>query len=281
LNPNVFEGERPRLTRLAARILGSAKDADDVVQEAWLRLSTAEAVEEEPAWLTTVVTRLCLDSLRRSRTRSQTEASATPSLHEPDPEADAVMADQVSLALQVVLDTLVPAERVAFVMADVFGYSFAEIAPILGRSEAAARQLASRARRKVRNAPESDEDRRAEIERTDVVKAFLDAAHHGELTRLMALLAPDVVMRPDQAGQRMLHERSFVGAEAVAGRFNNSKGARLVHVDGDLGAAWVVNGVVRVVFLFHVEDALVRSIELIADRDVVSTMEIRSLEERH
>lgn len=279
MEQNTFEAERPRLTRLASRILGSSKDADDVVQEAWLRLSKSESIDVEPAWLTTVVTRLCLDALRRNRTRSRTEASATPLTKTADPEADAIIADQVGEALRVVLDTLVPAERVAFILSDVFGYPFADIAQILGRSEVAARQLASRARRKIRNVPPSDLETQAESERADVVRAFLSAAHDGELSNLVTLLAPDATMWPDQAGQRMLNESAIIGRDAVAARFNNSKGARLVHVDGDLGAAWVVNGVARVVFLFQVENARVTSVELIADREVVATMEIRAIGE--
>ena len=146
-----FDAERPRLTAIAIRILGSEADADDVLQESWLRLSRADDVDDLPAWLTTVVTRLCLDHLRKRRTRSAAEAEAgVPADSVPaDPEADALLAETVGGAMQVVLDALAPAERAAFVLHDIFGYPFEEISEVLGRSGTAVRQLASRARRKV------------------------------------------------------------------------------------------------------------------------------------
>src|SRR5712692_3303746 len=149
-----FEAERPRLTAIATRILGSDIDADDVVQEARLRLSRTHDVDDLPAWLTTVVTRLCLDHLRKRRTRSETEADVPIDPVPVDPEADALLAERVGGAMQVVLDAVAPAERVAFVLHDVFGYRFDEISAVLGRSGTAVRQLASRARRKVQGVPE-------------------------------------------------------------------------------------------------------------------------------
>jgi RNA polymerase sigma-70 factor, ECF subfamily len=273
-----FESERARLTRLAARILGSSKDADDVVQEAWLRFARTDAIDEPSAWLTTVVTRLCLDTLRRNHTRAAFETEVAP-IDSPGPEVDAMTADQVGEAMQVVLDTLAPAERAAFVLHEVFGYPFAEIGTMLGRSDDAVRQLASRARRKVRGIPPSAHERRAEAESARVVQAFISAAHGGELSQLLTLLAPDVIMHSDAAGQRMRTEALYVGPDAVAARFNGSRGARVVMVDGDLGAAWMVNGTPRVVFLFHVIDALVESIELIADAEVVAMMDVTLVKE--
>lgn len=273
-----FESERARLTRLAAHILGSAKDADDVVQEAWLRFARTDAIDEPPAWLTTVVTRLCLDTLRRSNTRTAYETGVVPT-DTPGPEMDAMMADRVGAAMQVVLDTLAPAERATFVLHEVFSYPFAEIGTMLGRSDAAVRQLASRARRKVRGIPPSADERRAEAASTRVVEAFISAAHGGELSRLLTLLAPDVIMHSDAAGQRMGTEALYAGPEAVAGRFNNSRGARVVMIDGDVGATWMVNGTPRAVFLFHVMDALIQSIELIADAEVVAMMDVTPLGE--
>src|ERR1700685_2383100 len=149
-----FDAERPRLTAIAVRILGSNGDADDVVQEAWLRLSRTDAIDDLPAWLTTVVTRLCLDHLRKRRTRSVAEAGAPVEPVDPDPEADALLAERMGDAMQVVLDTLAPAERATFVLHDVFGYPFDEISAVMGRSSTAVRQLASRARRKVQGEPE-------------------------------------------------------------------------------------------------------------------------------
>src|SRR6185437_1176678 len=138
-----FDAERPRLMAIAGRILGSEADADDVLQEAWLRYSRAEGVDDVPAWLTTVVTRLCLDHLRKRRTRSEAEVPAPPT--PVDPEADALLAEKMGGAMQVVIDALAPAERAAFVLHDVFGYPFDEISLVLGRSGTAVRQLASRA----------------------------------------------------------------------------------------------------------------------------------------
>ena len=268
-----FESERPRLSAIATRILGSEADADDVVQEAWLRLARAEAIDDLPAWLTTVVTRLCLDQLRRRRRRSEVEAEVPADPVSVDPEADVLLAEKTGDAMQVVLDTLAPAERAAFVLHDVFGYPFDEISEVMGRSSSAVRQLASRARRKVQGAPETvSRAERAESRR--VVDAFLTAARGGELTTLLSLLAPDAVMRADSVGQEMGTDPVYEGAAAVAARFNGSRGAVPVTIDDDLGAAWIQAGSTKVAFLFHVESSLVREVELIADPDVLATMDI-------
>lgn len=269
-----FEAERPRLTAIATRILGSAADADDVLQEAWLRLSGTDGVDDLPAWLTTVVTRLCLDHLRKRRTRSQAEAEAPADPTPVDPEADALLAERVGGAMQVVLDALAPAERAAFVLHDVFGYRFDEISAVLGRSGTAVRQLASRARRKVQGAPEPAAERAARVESGHVVDAFLAAARGGELATLLSLLAPDAVMRADLVGQGMGTEARYDGAAAVAARFNGAKGAAPVTIDGETGAAWIMHRTVKVVFAFHVEAGLVREIELIADPDVLATLDV-------
>ena len=162
-----FEVERPRLTAIAIRILGSEADADDVLQEAWLRFSRTDTIDDLPAWLTTVVTRLCLDQLRKRRTRLVVEAEV-PDDHAPDdPEADALLAEKTGDAMQVVLDALAPAERAAFVLHDVFGYPFDEVSAVMGRSSTAVRQLASRARRKVQGVPEPAASRAARREPAD------------------------------------------------------------------------------------------------------------------
>ncbi|MGH3744546.1 MAG: sigma-70 family RNA polymerase sigma factor [Mycobacteriales bacterium] len=272
-----FESERPRLTAVAARILGSNAEADDVLQEAWLRLSRADGIEDLPAWLTTVVTRLCLDHLRKRRTRSEAQVpvDATPVDPAPvDPEADALLAERVGEAVQVVLDTLAPAERAAFVLHDVFGYGFDEISLALGRSGAAVRQLASRARRKVQGVPESAADRAARADSRRVVDAFLDAARGGDLPALLSLLAPGVVMRADPIGQQMGTQAVYDGAHAVAGRFNGARGASPVSIDGDPGAAWIMRGTVKVAFVFRVEEGLVHDIELIADPEILATLDV-------
>ncbi len=270
-----FDAERPRLTAIAVRILGSEADADDVLQEAWLRLSRTDTIDDLPAWLTTVVTRLCLDHLRRRRTRSVVE-SMVPDDHAPiDPEGDALLAEVTGEAMQVVLDTLAPAERVAFVLHDVFGYPFEEVSAVMGRSSTAVRQLASRARRKVQGVPETPALRAASTESQRVVDAFLSAARGGELDTLLSLLAPDAVMRADLVGQTMGSESAYEGAAAVAARFNGTRGAAPVTIDGELGAAWIQAGSTKVAFVFHLNEAcLVHEVELIADPDVLATMEI-------
>jgi RNA polymerase sigma-70 factor, ECF subfamily len=198
-----FERHRPHLRAVAYRMLGSLSDADDVVQEAWLRLSRSEpeSVENMRGWLTTVVARLSLDELRARKSRRQDSADAW--LPEPiishqdgvDPEQEALLADSVGLALLVVLETLAPPERLAFVLHDMFAMPFDEIAPIVGRSPAAARQLASRARRRVQGAPVPD----ADVDRQrDVVDAFRAAALEGDFDALLAVLDPEVVLRADR-----------------------------------------------------------------------------------
>lgn len=269
-----FDAERPRLTAIARRMLGSEADADDVVQEAWLRFSRSDGVDNVPGWLTTVVTRLCLDHLRKRRTRSEAEAELPPDPVSTDPEVGMLLAEQMGGAMEVVLDTLAPAERAAFVLHDVFGYPFDDVSAVLGRSGTAVRQLASRARRKLDGAPEPAEERAARDESRRVVDAFLTASRGGDLSTLLRLLAPDAVMRADLVGQQMGTEPVYDGASAVAARFDGAKGALPADVDGDLGGVWILAGEVKVVFAFHVEDGQVREIELIADQDVLATLDV-------
>ena len=270
-----FDSERPRLTALATRMLGSEADADDVLQEAWLRLSRTEAIDDLPAWLTTVVTRLCLDQLRRRSTRSVKEAATSVGQAPVDPEADALLADMTGDALQVVLEALAPAERAAFVLHDVFGYPFDEVSAVMGRSSTAVRQLASRARRKLQGVPETAASQASRAENRRIVDAFLTAARGGEMATLLSLLAPDAVMRADRVGQSMGTEPTYEGAEAVAARFNGTRGATPVSIDGELGAAWIQAGSTKVAFVFHLDGAgLVSEVELIADPDVLATMDI-------
>ena len=269
-----FDAERPRLIAIASRILGSEADADDVLQEAWLRFSRTDGVDDLPAWLTTVVTRLCLDHLRKRRTRWDAEAEVPVEPAPLDPEADALLAERMGGAIQVVLDDLVPAERAAFVLHDVFGYPFDEVSAVLGRSGAAVRQLASRARRKLQGGPESVAVEAARDENRHVVDAFLFAARGGDLANLLALLAPDAVMRADLVGQQTGADAVYDGAAAVAARFNGARGATPVTIDGDPGAAWFLAGAVKVAFAFLVAAGLVREIELIADPDVLATLDV-------
>ena len=269
-----FNTERPRLTAIAVRILGTEADADDVVQETWLRLSRTDDIDDLPAWLTTVVTRLCLDQLRKRRTRSLAEAETPADPLPVDPETDALLAEQTGDAMQIVLDTLAPAERAAFVLHDVFGYPFDEISAVMGRSGTAVRQLASRGRRKVQGVPEPVSSRSAPVESRRVVDAFLTAARGGSLATLLLLLAPDAVMRADLVGQKMGADPLYDGAAAVAERFNGTRGAAPVTIDGELGAAWIQAGAVKVAFVFHVEAGLVREVELIADPEVLATLAV-------
>ena len=192
-----------------------------------------------------------------------------------DPEADALLAEMTGDAMQVVLDALAPAERAAFVLHDVFGYPFDEVSAVMGRSGTAVRQLASRARRKVQGQPEPAASRAARAGNRRIVDAFLTAARGGDLATLLSLLAPDVVMRADLVGQSMGTEPAYEGAEAVAARFNGTRGAMPVTIDGELGAAWIQAGSTKVAFVFHLDEAgLVREVELIADPEVLATMDI-------
>ncbi len=274
-----FEAERPRLLRVAAGVLGDPSEAQDVVQQAWLRLHATDAdIENLAGWLTTVVTRLCLDRLR-ARTPVPTEPTEVPAgsgsgprLHSvPDPADRVALADTVSVALQVVLDRLTPGERVAFVLHDTFGVEFATVAATLDTSPAAARKLASRARAKVRAA--STERGLGEGAPADweVVDAFLAAARGGDLRRLLALLAPGVVVTADPAAVATGTPDRLEGRQAVAAMFDGAARAALpVLVDDRPGAAWYHRGEARVLFDITVEDGVVSGIVFRADPDVLA-----------
>jgi RNA polymerase sigma factor (sigma-70 family) len=267
-----FERNRTHLHAVAYRMLGSASEADDAVQEAWLRLrrSRDESIENLGGWLTTVVARVCLDMLRTRRARREDYVGT--SLPEPivsidaSPEDEAVLADSVGLALLVVLDTLTPPERLAFVLHDMFGVPFDEIAPILDRSEAAARQLASRARRRVRGAtPRTDPDLR---EQRRVVDAFLAASRAGDFEALLEVLDPDVVFRAD-VGPRVAR-MPVHGAEEVA-RTILARGSRMAPfarpaiVNGNAGVIVVPADRPIAVVGFGVASGRIVEIDLIAD----------------
>ncbi|MHB1931123.1 MAG: sigma-70 family RNA polymerase sigma factor, partial [Acidimicrobiales bacterium] len=208
-----FESQRTHLRAVALRMRGSAHQADDAVQEAWLRLSRSDTstVDNLGGWLTTVVARVCLDMLRVRERRQEVPAEATPEVPAgASPEDEALLADSVGLALLVVLDTLEPAERLAFVLHDCFAVPFTEIAPIVGRTPVAARQLASRARRRVRFDPAVPDTPAAEQHK--LVAAFLAAARHGDFADLLALLDPDVVLRADAVAVEMAAARANAGA---------------------------------------------------------------------
>jgi RNA polymerase sigma-70 factor (ECF subfamily) len=281
-----FEADRTRLQAVAYRLLGSASEADDAVQEAWLRLSRSDTSEVEnlSGWLTTVVSRVCLDMLRSRRSRREAPLALDGELipDAADPEHEAMLAESVGLAMLAVLQRLAPAERVAFVLHDVFGVSFDEIAGIVGRSPVAARQLASRGRRRVQGA--SEEDRATDVARhRDIVEAFFRASRAGDFQALLAVLDPDVVLRPDAEALRMGVRTGWLpsalhGAEAVAKRFaGQAQGAQPALIDGVPGAVWAAGGRPVVVFGFTTRDGKVVEIELIADSERLSRLKIEIL----
>jgi RNA polymerase sigma-70 factor (ECF subfamily) len=269
-----FEGNRRHLQAVAYRMLGSATEAEDAVQEAWLRLSRSDTdeVDNLGGWLTTVVARVCLDMLRSRRARREDYVGSW--LPEPvvtienGPEDEAVLADSVGLALLVVLDTLTPAERLAFVLHDMFGMPFDEIAPIVERSEAAARQLASRARRRVRGArPSSDVDLR---EQRRVIDAFLAASRAGDFEALLEVLDPDVVFRIDGGGVAPRARPPIEGAEAVAAQIlergaSLAPFARPAIVNGNAGLIVIPHVKPIAVVGFVIAAGLIAEIDLVAD----------------
>lgn len=265
-----FERNRRHLEAVAYRMLGSRSEAEDAVQEAWLRLSRSdtEAVENLAGWLTTVVARVSLDMLRSRRARREDYVALPEPIVtiEDGPADEAVLADSVGLALLVVLDTLTPAERLAFVLHDMFGVTFDEIAAILDRSEAATRQLASRARRRVRGAtPRTDPDLR---EQRRVVDAFLAAARAGDFEGLIQVLDPDVVFRADRGprGERIPITGAAAVAETILGRGGRfAPHARPAIVNGNAGVIVVPGKKPIAVVSFSVADGRIVEIDLVAD----------------
>ncbi|GAB4059839.1 sigma-70 family RNA polymerase sigma factor [Catellatospora paridis] len=280
-----FEQDRGRLRAVALRMLGSSAEADDAVQEAWLRLSRTDVDEvgNLSGWLTTVVGRICLDMLRSRSTRREDLLDDTADADLPplaatgaDPEQEAVLADSVGLALLVVLDTLSPAERLAFVLHDMFAVPFDELAPVIGKSPDAARQLASRARRRVQGqAPTGDVD---QARRREIVEAFLSAAREGRFEALLTVLDPDVVMRADATAVAYGSKGELRGADTVAGYWNGMAAeARTALLDGVVNAVWAPGGKVRVALAFTVVDGRIAAIDLTADRDRLADLDVAIL----
>jgi len=281
-----FEANRDHLRTVAYRMLGSRTEAEDAVQEAWLRLSRTapEALENLTAWLTTVVGRVCLDLLRTRKMRHEEaiggEAEAVAS--EEDAERDMALAGSVGVAMLAVLDTLSPPERVAFVLHDFFNLPFEDIAAIVGRSPVAARQLASRARRRVRGQPAiSPADR---LRQREVVIAFLTASRGGDFAALLGVLDPRVVLRADAAALAASAARASQGApelltpelrgrEPIAKLFQGrAKGARLASVDGSPGLVVPIKGELIAVFEFTIENGVIAEIALTSDAQTIKTM---------
>jgi RNA polymerase sigma-70 factor, ECF subfamily len=279
-----FEERRPRLRAVAYRMLGSLSDAEDAVQEAWLRLSgTAHGqIDDLGAWLTTVVARISLNMLRSRKTRSATRVP-DPIIDRADgtsPEHAVLLADTVGLALAVVLESLGPAERVAFVLHDIFGMPFEEIAPIVERTPDAARQLASRARRHVQDR-KATPDGNVEVQRS-VVAAFVAAAHDGDFQRLVAVLDPDVVLRAD-AGAQTGGSSEIRGAEQVArGAPSVSRLGVLripVLINGAAGLICTLEGKLFAVMAFTVRSAKIAEIDILRDPERLSQLDLTVLDE--
>ncbi len=279
-----FEQNRDRLRAVAYRILGSEPEAEDAVQETWIRLSRSDTatIDNLGGWLTTVVGRICLDMLRTRRGRPELPVGDhSPVLADdvvPDPELEAIQADSVGLALLVVLETLSPAERLAFVLHDLFAVPFEDIAPIIGKSPAAARQIASRARRRVRGTPEPTEV--DVVRQKEVVTAFLAAARGADFSGLLQVLDPEVVVRSDAGaaayGGPAAH--ALAGAARVAQEFSGrAAAAKLVLVDGMPGLVWMRRGEPVVVFSFTVVDGRVAAIDLRADPEYLENVDLVSL----
>jgi RNA polymerase sigma factor (sigma-70 family) len=267
-----FEANRSNLQAVAYRMLGSLNEADDAVQESWLHFSRSDtsSVQNIGGWLTTIVARICLDMLR-SRSSRQEEPLGTYETDQPisgedeiDPEHEALLADSVGLALLVVLDTLNPAERLAFVLHDIFAVPFEEIAPIVGRSSTTARQLASRARRRVRGVstlPDADFTRQREV-----VDAFLAASRGGDFNALLTVLDPDVVFRADQIAATAGASSEIRGAEAVARQFSGrARGAQPALVNGSVGIVVILREKLFLVLNLTITDNRIVEINAIAD----------------
>lgn len=297
-----FEANRARLRGVAYRLLGSLSDAEDAVQEAWLRLNQAdrEGIDNLNAWLTTVVARVCLDMLRGRKIRSEwAQAERVMDAHAPvrssaDPEGEALLADAVGVALLVVLDALGPAERLAFVLHDLFAMPFSEIGPILGRSPAAAKQLASRARRRVRGASVQADG--ARTRQRAVVEAFLAAIRTGDLQGLLAVLDPDAVLHIDAAsrasgggvrtGEHALDPgkpRELTGATTWAAqmiamtRGASTRFVQVAVIDGAVGVILAPRGKLVRVLAFTFSDDRIARIESIADPVRLGHLEIAVL----
>ena len=271
-----FEENRSRLTAIAYRMLGSGSEADDAVQEAWLRLSRSDvdAIDNLAGWLTTVVGRVCLDMLRSRKSRREEPLDSGVYEAAENPEQEAVLADSIGLAMLVVLESLTPAERVAFVLHDMFAMPFEEIAPIVGRSEGATRQLASRARRRVQGAEPAGGT--SVGSRREIVDAFLAASRGGDFTALLALLDPDVVLIADDATVRTGGiDKEVVGAERVAAQFaGRARAAQAALIDGEPGLVWAPGGKARVVFAFTFREGRITGIDIVGDADRLRELDV-------
>ncbi|MBC2638382.1 MULTISPECIES: sigma-70 family RNA polymerase sigma factor [unclassified Rhodococcus (in: high G+C Gram-positive bacteria)] len=283
-----FETHRPHLRAVAYRMLGSLSEAEDAVQESWLRLSRTEtdSVQNLGGWLTTVVARVCLNMLQSRRSRREDSLDAA--VPDPivalsdgsDPEQEAVLADSVGLALLVVLGTLTPAERLAFVLHDMFAVPFEDIAPIVERTPVAARQLASRARRRLQGAPVPDDT--DPVRQRAVVDAFLAAARGGDFDALVSVLDPDVVLRADTGALPAGASTTVRGAETVAGRvLGFARLARFAHpalVNGTAGVVAISDGQLLSVLGVTIRKGMIVEIDILADRERLAGLVVENLD---
>ena len=276
-----FEEKRGHLRGVAYRMLGSLAEADDAVQEAWLRLSRSggSSVDNLGAWLTTVVARVCLDMLRSRKSRREDtldveQTGRVPSSN--DPEQELLLANSVGLALLVILDTLEPAERLAFVLHDMFAMPFDEIAEVVGRSIDATRQLASRARRRIQGSPAPQADRSRQRE---IVDAYLAAAREGNFDALMSLLDPNIVLRADRRALGRGGPAEIRGAAVIAERAvkGGARAAQPVLIDGEVGVVVAPRGRLLMVLKFTVADGKIVEMEAIADRDRLRQLDLAVL----
>ena len=280
-----FQASRQRLHAIAFRMLGSQVEADDAVQDTWLRLSSTdpERIDNLNGWLTTVVGRVCLDRLRSRRTRQEDLVGDEmrdlpgPARAQRDPADEAVIAESIGAALLVVLDSLGPAERVAFVLHDIFAVGFDEVAEIVGRSPAAARQLASRARRRVQGT--SGPTQLDVVRQREVVDAFLRAARTGDFDALVKVLDPTVVLHADAAAEEMGSFPTTEGAGQVASMLaGGAQTARRATVNGLAGLVWAPGGRVRSVIQFTVVEGLITAIDVTADAERINGFDIAVLD---
>jgi RNA polymerase sigma-70 factor (ECF subfamily) len=276
-----FEQHRAHLRAVGIRMLGTQDEADDAVQEAWLRVSRADShdIDNLGGWLTTVLARVCLDVLRSRNTRREDplpdDGSERALEHrgEPSAEDDAVLADSVGMAMQVVLDRLPPAERVAFVLHDMFDLTFDEIAPIVGRSAVATRQLASRARRRVRGTPPSPPADR--VRHREIAEAFLAASRNADIEALLAVLDPDVVFHADAAAVKLGGDLELHGAAAIAKAFSGkARAARAALINDGVGAIVDPHGKLLLILAFTIEGGRIAEIEAVADRASLAELDL-------
>jgi len=286
-----FEETRKHLKAVAYQMLGSSGEAEDAVQEAWIRLnrSESEEIDNLRGWLTTVVARVCLDMLRSRKSKREDplddKVSNLP-IEKENPEADFLIADSVGPALLLVLDLLTPTERIAFVLHDIFDLSFEEIAPIIDRSEEATRQLASRARRRVKGANTPQEDRERQEE---VVSAFLAASRDGNFEALIRLLHPDVVLKADETAVKISEANKakgapqfkdkITGAKNVADTFKGrAAGAQLALINGFAGGTWAPGGKPVVAFCFTMAGGKISAIAIVMDKKKLESFEFEIID---